>query len=401
MNAGKLLILLIFIMVLVWYTAIWTIVIKRVKADTELSDLTMETVQNGGDCLRKSQADDRLLVHYVIKIHGTDNVIESRTNEDSPYIVHLGQFVDIPTLERGLFDMCEQESRSMVVPPLLGYGVKDSQTKQGNLVPGNSTLQYDVTLVKIFSKEESKTNKDTINEVKPTEGQEGTERGVESAGASETADQTTDPTEDTTPSEEDAVKAKDKKIVENIMEDAMNAVFPDQKDSGGLAGMIGGMLGGGGGGGGMAGLVGQLAGAMGKGGADGGGEGMAGLMGQLAGAMGKGGTDGGGEGMAGLVSKLAGAMGGEGTGAEGMEGLMGQLAGAIGKGGEGGMEGLMGKLSGLMGGGDGGKGGMEGLMGLMGQLGGENGLPLGKINDAISNMMKKQKERRNRRKTEL
>ncbi|XP_069114658.1 uncharacterized protein [Argopecten irradians] len=392
MNAGKLFIYLLFIMILVWYTAIWAIY-YRVRADTSLTDFTVETVKNGGECLRKSKLDDRLLVRYTIKIHGSDTVIETRLNEDSPYVVHLGQFVDIPTLERGLYDMCEEESRSMVVPPLLGYGVKDSQTKQGNLVPGNSTLQYEVTLVKIFSKEESEPRQETVEQ------EEGT--------VPQTSDGEKDSVEETNKSEVDAAtKEKDKLIITNMMGDAMKAVVTS-KEGKGIAGMakkmIGGIFGGGSksNGNGMAGMIGKLAaGMMGNTGSNGG-EGMAGLMGKLAGAMG-----GGGGGMEGIMEQLAGAMGNQGTG--GMEGLLGQLGDMMGKG-DGNNEGLAAIMSQLGAGGAGngdglaaimsqlgGEGG-AGLMGLIGQLGGANG---GQMAEKINKMLQKQKERKNR-KTEL
>ncbi|XP_033762859.1 signal recognition particle 54 kDa protein-like [Pecten maximus] len=386
MNAGKLLIYLIFIMLIVWYTAIWSLVFK-VRADTALSDFTVKTITNSGECLRKTKVDDRLLVRYVIKIHGTDNVIESRTNEDSPFVVHLGQFVDIPTLERGLYDMCEEESRSMVVPPLLGYGTKDSQTKNGNLVPGNSTLQYEVTLVKIFSKETNPTQ-NTAENFKRNEGIEEKEEKAASSEDDKTREEGSNPKEGTEPNKADASKEKDRLILTNMMGDAMKAVITS-KEGKGIAGMakkmIGGIFGGGGGGS--------------KG------SGIAGLVNQLAGAMGSGGSGGGGEGMAGLMGKLAGAMGGGG----GMDGMMEQLAAAMGNQGEGGMDGLLGKLGEMMGQGDGNKDGLAaimsqlggeggGLMGMMGQLGGSNG---GKMAEALAKMMKNQKEKMKRRKTEL
>lgn len=77
MEPGKLLLLCMGLMFLMWYTLLWTLPF-HVKADDDISDFIMETIHNGGDCLRKSKVDDKLIVSYVITIHGTDDVIESR-----------------------------------------------------------------------------------------------------------------------------------------------------------------------------------------------------------------------------------------------------------------------------------------------------------------------------------
>lgn len=62
----------------------------------------------------------------------------------------LGAGQVIKGWDQGLLGMCEGEKRKLIIPPELGYGSAGA----GEKIPGDSTLIFEVELVKIDRKRE-------------------------------------------------------------------------------------------------------------------------------------------------------------------------------------------------------------------------------------------------------
>jgi FK506-binding protein 2 len=111
-------------------------------------------------CNRGAQFDDLLEISYVGRLYEdgpivdgsavliNDRGIPGRGNDVTLYFVlgkqPFGQFP--PGWDVGLVGMCVGERRRLVIPPALAYG-KDGMPRRG--IPGDATLQYDVTLVSL------------------------------------------------------------------------------------------------------------------------------------------------------------------------------------------------------------------------------------------------------------
>jgi FK506-binding protein 2 len=111
-------------------------------------------------CRRGAEVDDLLEISYVGRLYETgqmfdgsavlinDQGIPGRGNDVSLYFVlgkqPFGQFP--PGWDVGLVGMCVGERRRLVIPPALGYG-KEGLPRRG--IPGDATLQYDITLVSL------------------------------------------------------------------------------------------------------------------------------------------------------------------------------------------------------------------------------------------------------------
>ena len=82
-------------------------------------------------------------VHYTGYLNdGT--IFDSSVKRDEPIKVVLGKGMVIKGWDEGLLLMRKGEKFRFVIPPQLGYGERN----QGS-IPGNSTLTFDVELVKI------------------------------------------------------------------------------------------------------------------------------------------------------------------------------------------------------------------------------------------------------------
>ncbi|WP_432798436.1 FKBP-type peptidyl-prolyl cis-trans isomerase [Poriferisphaera sp. WC338] len=85
---------------------------------------------------------DEVVVEFLARIQGKDEVILSWKDLGEPLRFRIGEHKVITGLELGVTGMTVGESRRLTVPPYLAYGSRGF----GNLIPGDATLVYDVTL---------------------------------------------------------------------------------------------------------------------------------------------------------------------------------------------------------------------------------------------------------------
>lgn len=99
------------------------------------------------DCRVKSKHGDFLVIDYDAKVlYGkTNKTVDSSYERETPFRFRLGHGMLIPGLENSLFRMCAGERRKVVVPPAYAYG----SVGAGHDVPPDSTLEYNVELLKI------------------------------------------------------------------------------------------------------------------------------------------------------------------------------------------------------------------------------------------------------------
>ena len=90
-------------------------------------------------------AGDTLTVHYVLTVNG--NKVQSSYDTNSPFTFRLGTGAVIQGWDQGLPGMRVGGKRRLTVPPSLGYG-----NSAQNGIPANSTLLFDVELVRIAGK---------------------------------------------------------------------------------------------------------------------------------------------------------------------------------------------------------------------------------------------------------
>mmetsp|Transcript_16046 Transcript_16046/g.31698 ORF Transcript_16046/g.31698 Transcript_16046/m.31698 type:complete len:208 (-) Transcript_16046:115-738(-) len=94
---------------------------------------------------------DFVIVDYIAYLRdGT--IFDNTVKRGKSVALQIGKKQTIPGLEAGLFGMKAGEQRRIFVPARLGYGDRgvcfDDKTK-GCLVPPNTDLVYDVTLVRV------------------------------------------------------------------------------------------------------------------------------------------------------------------------------------------------------------------------------------------------------------
>jgi FKBP-type peptidyl-prolyl cis-trans isomerase len=108
-------------------------------ASTTATSTTAETAQKG----------DHVYVNYTGTLEN-GKVFDSSYTRGVPIDFILGEGQVIPGWDKGILGMTVGEKKHLVIPPADGYGAQAITDSQGNvLIPANSTLIFDVELVKI------------------------------------------------------------------------------------------------------------------------------------------------------------------------------------------------------------------------------------------------------------
>jgi len=96
-------------------------------------------------CKIKSQARDRLHMHYTGTLHSDGSKFDSSLDRNEPFTFTLGGGQVIKGWDQGLLGMCEGEKRKLIIPSHLGYGDRGAPPK----IPAGATLVFEVELIKI------------------------------------------------------------------------------------------------------------------------------------------------------------------------------------------------------------------------------------------------------------
>ncbi|MAZ67752.1 hypothetical protein CL652_03215 [bacterium] len=92
---------------------------------------------------------DTLYLHYAAQLENGD-VVDNSSDSPVPFAVTLGSGEIITGLDVGLIGMREGGTRRVTMPPELAYGTREILTSDGRvLIPKNSTLIFDVVLLKV------------------------------------------------------------------------------------------------------------------------------------------------------------------------------------------------------------------------------------------------------------
>jgi FKBP-type peptidyl-prolyl cis-trans isomerase len=111
------------------------------------SGLKIEYVSSTNECEIEANNGSILNVHYTGSfINGTK--FDSSYDRDEPLKLILGECPSTLIIGwvEGLQGMCVGEGRKLIIPPNLGYGNKGK-----GVIPGNTTLYFDINLVDMDS----------------------------------------------------------------------------------------------------------------------------------------------------------------------------------------------------------------------------------------------------------
>merc|ERR1711934_494059 len=120
------------------------LVVCSLAADELVSKTTFKPEKC--DTMRKTKKGDSLSMHYTGTIDESSKTGEKNKKFDSsldrgdPFEFVLGTGQVIKGWDQGLMDMCVGEKRTLVIPPVLGYGGRGA----GNDIPGGATLRFTV-----------------------------------------------------------------------------------------------------------------------------------------------------------------------------------------------------------------------------------------------------------------
>jgi FKBP-type peptidyl-prolyl cis-trans isomerase len=98
----------------------------------------------------EAKPGDTVSVLYVGQLQDGTVFDSSAAHDNQPLTFVLGAQGLIPGFQIGVNGMKEGGERLMAIPPSLGYGSEDFKDSSGKvIIPGNSTIVFDVKLVKV------------------------------------------------------------------------------------------------------------------------------------------------------------------------------------------------------------------------------------------------------------
>lgn len=111
--------------------------------------------KSSSDMSQVAQNGDTVYVHYTGTLeNGTK--FDSSYDRGQPLPFVLGSGMVIRGWDQGILGMRVGEKKHLVIPPELAYGAQSITDNQGNvIIPRNSTLVFDVELVKIDKAEQA------------------------------------------------------------------------------------------------------------------------------------------------------------------------------------------------------------------------------------------------------
>ncbi|KZP22048.1 hypothetical protein FIBSPDRAFT_739667 [Athelia psychrophila] len=120
------------------------------ESESATAKVGIEVTYMPSECVEKTQMGDFIKVHYTGTLADGGKKFDSRfpcsirdCPATDPSSVGAGRV--IKGWEEGLQGMCLHEKRTLTIPPELGYGKRGS----GSIIPGDSTLLFDVELMDI------------------------------------------------------------------------------------------------------------------------------------------------------------------------------------------------------------------------------------------------------------
>eukprot|EP00794_Sanderia_malayensis_P016676 gene16676-18368_t len=150
------------VFILVILSSSYSLIEAEDVEDTE--GLKIEITKKAETCPRMAKDDDKVSVHYTGYLTNGKEFDSSRKRNE-PFVITLGHGMVIPGWEKGLQGMCVGEQRKLTIPPELAYGEQGI----GDLIPGGSTLVFDVQMMDItdIPEEEKRAGQPSSEEINP------------------------------------------------------------------------------------------------------------------------------------------------------------------------------------------------------------------------------------------
>ena len=118
---------------------------QQTPSSFDIQGMKVEVLKQGTG--EGAKAGDNIVVNYVGTLtNGTK--FDSSIDRNQPFPYTLGQNQVIKGWELGLLGMKVGEERKLTIPPELGYGAQSPSP----LIPANSTLVFDITMLSINGK---------------------------------------------------------------------------------------------------------------------------------------------------------------------------------------------------------------------------------------------------------
>jgi len=135
------------------YLLLWTVAQFSLFCHSEeLKDVQVKIIKEAKkpcneDPSRMAERGDHLEVHYVGRLNDENGEkFDASRDRGQLFKFQLGAGQVIQGYERGVPGMCEGETRTLTVPPHLGYGDRGVPNAG---IPGGATLHFTVDLVNI------------------------------------------------------------------------------------------------------------------------------------------------------------------------------------------------------------------------------------------------------------